>query len=184
MDFIAVIRFLADSFRREKIDFAFIGGFALQAAGVTRSTRDVDLLVLAGDGTKVRRLMEEKGYEAIHESPDVMNFVGKKPELGRVDFLLAHRKYARGMLERAKEGQGLGGLKFKFVGPEDLIGLKVQAFMNDPGRKDQDLSDIRALLKARRSAMDIELVLEYFKVFDSEVLLDQILKEDADDPQP
>ena len=59
------------------------------------------------------------------KSEDVITFYGQRVELGRVDFLLAHRKYAVAMLGRA-EKQGIFGGKFKIkvVRIEDQIGLK------------------------------------------------------------
>lgn len=52
MNFALILKFLIENFTREKIDFALIGGFALQAAGVTRITQDIDLLVLSEDSSK------------------------------------------------------------------------------------------------------------------------------------
>ncbi len=94
MDFLLVFKFLITTLKRQEIDFALIGGFALQVADITRTTRDIDLVILAKDVQKIKDIMLKTGYELIHESEDILNFAGKKFELGRVDFLLAHRKYA------------------------------------------------------------------------------------------
>ncbi len=48
--------------------------------------------------------------------------------------------------------------------------------MNDP-RRTQDLEDIRALLRANRAALDIEEVRGYFRLFDREPLLDELIRE-------
>jgi len=45
MDFAAVCGFLFESFEKEHIRFALIGGLALHASGVTRTTEDVDFLI-------------------------------------------------------------------------------------------------------------------------------------------
>jgi len=55
-----------------------------------------------------------------------------------------------------------------------LIGFKLQGFINDP-RRTQDLEDIRALIKANRSTLNISEVQEYFLLFDREALLREIL---------
>ena len=102
MDFVGVFRFLLDSFQREGIDFLLIGGFALEAQGVSRTTLDIDMLILADKSKKIKDIMAKGGYELIHESEDMLNFCGKNTSLGRVDFLLAHRKYAKAMLERSE----------------------------------------------------------------------------------
>jgi hypothetical protein len=62
------------------------------------------------------------------------------------------------------------------VSAEGLVGFKLQAFVNDPGRT-QDLEDIRALVRANRSKLDMDEVRSYFRLFEREALLDEILRE-------
>jgi hypothetical protein len=64
----------------------------------------------------------------------------------------------------------------RVISPEGLIGFKLQAVVNDP-RRTQDIEDIRALLRANRDKLDLEEVREYFRLFDREALLDDILAE-------
>ena len=60
--------------------------------------------------------------------------------------------------------------------PEDLIGLKIQAIYNDPkNRLMIDAPDIQRLLALHKDKMDMQLVREYFKLFDKEDLLDDWL---------
>lgn len=178
MNFILVFKFLLETFKRERADFALIGGFALQAAGITRTTRDIDLLILSENAQKIKDILLRRGYNLIHESEDVLNFSGKKQELGRIDFLLAHRKYTKRMLSRAEEKEAFGGrFKVKVLKAEDLIGLKVQAIANDPGRLNQDMADIKLLIKNNYSTLDMNLLGEYFALFGKEKELASIIKE-------
>lgn len=181
MHFELIFKFLIENLLREKIDFALMGGFALQAVGITRTTRDIDLLILSEASPKVKNLMLKHGYELLHEDEDVLNFASKKFELGRVDFLLAHRKYAIAMLKRAEEKPVLGGrFKVKVLKIEDQIGLKVQASSNDAKRLYQDMADIRELIQNNYSTLDMNLVREYFSIFNREKELDDIIKENKD----
>ena len=59
---------------------------------------------------------------------------------------------------------------------EGLIAFKLQAVVNDPQRT-QDLEDIRALLRANRDARDMAEVREYFRLFDRESQLDELLRQ-------
>lgn len=178
MDFILVFKFLIETFKREDINFTLIGGFALQAAGITRTTRDIDLLVLAEDSEKIKNIMLKHGYGLMYESEDVLNFIGKRLELGRIDFLLAHRKYAIAMLKKAEEKPVLDGkFKIKVLRIEDLIGLKIQSSANDPRRMKQDRVDIEALIRDNYSSLDMDLLKEYFALFEREKELDKIVKE-------
>jgi len=176
MDFTAVFQFLLDIFKREKIEFALIGGFALQAVGVTRTTQDIDLIILAKDAARIKDIMVQAGYELLHESEDVLNFLSKSNELGKVDFLLAHRKYALAMLKRAKEKEMLGGkFKIKVLELEDLIGLKVQSSSNNPDRLHQDMADIEMMIKNNYPKINLGLLREYFNLFDRENELNEIM---------
>ena len=177
MNFALVSKFLIEVFTREKIDFALIGGFALQAVGIARTTFDIDMLVLSKNSAKIKEIMLRYGYDLIYESKDVLNFVGKKMELGRVDFLLAHRKYALAMLERAEEKEIFEGkFKIKVIKIEDLIGLKVQSSSNDPDRLHKDMADIGLLIRTNYAKLDFNLLREYFNLFNRETELEDIIK--------
>jgi hypothetical protein len=178
MDFIRVFKFLLEAFEREHIDFALIGGLALQSAGISRSTLDIDMLILATEGRKIKDIMCAQGYELIHESKDVLNFCHPGMEFGRVDFLLAHRKYALSMLQHA-EGKDIfsGQFKIKVLRVEDQIGLKVQSSSNDPRRRLQDMADIQELIKEHFTNLDMKLLKEYFDLFDRTGELKKIIND-------
>lgn len=177
MDFILVFKFILETFKREKIDFALIGGFALQAAGITRTTGDIDMLVLKEDKEKIKDVMIKHRYKLLHESDDTLNFYSDKFELGRIDFLLAYRKYALSMLKRAEEKDIFKGkFKIKVIKVEDQIGLKVQSISNDSSRMSRDMADIEQLIRYNYPRLDTGLVREYFKLFDREAELDEIIK--------
>ncbi len=167
------------SFRQEGVDFALIGGLALHAQGVTRATTDVNALILVQDKQKVRNIMTRSGFSVFHESADVMSFVDMTTQGVRVDFLLAHRPYALATLKRAESKQFLDGSSIKVLRPEDLIGLKVQAVANDPTRRDQDMADIRSLIRVHNVSLDWPLIREYFSLFQAEPELDRLLKEEG-----
>jgi len=177
MDFGAIFRLILQDFPKAQINFALIGGFALASHGYPRATIDIDFLVDKKDFPKIKELMLSYGYTLAHESEDAANFVGGTDKLGRVDFLLAHRKYTAEMLKRAVNKDILNNqFKVKVLKVEDLIGLKVQASSNDPERYHQDMSDIETLLKGNLSNLDLNLIKEYFSIFEREKELAEILK--------
>lgn len=178
MDFISVFKRVIENFELEKIDFAVVGGFALHTAGITRTTKDIDLMILASDLEKTKKIIISCGYELLHESNDVLNFTGKTFELGRIDFLLAHRKYMLAMLAKAKKKDLLDGrFKIKVLNIEDLIGLKIQSSSNDKNRYEQDMADIKTLIKLHFDKLDMSLVKEYFSLFKRENELAIIINE-------
>ena len=175
MDIVSTLSFLLKEFNKQKINYAIIGGLALQSAGVARATSDIDMLVLIDDKEKVKETLKNIGYELKHESTDVLNFFSTGQYPGRVDFLIAHRKYGRSMLERAREVFLLGLFKAKVIVVEDKIGLKVQSISNDKERYFQDMSDIELLIRYNKDKVNFEIIKEYFKLFKKEEELEKIL---------
>ncbi len=151
---------------------ALIDGLALAAHQVVRATRDVDFLVDADDADRLHALLLALGYRCIHRSEDAVNYLRDDEGL---DLLYAHRPEARRLLAAAPERDtGMGRLRV--ISAEGLVGCKLQGFVNDASRT-RDLDDIRALLSANQSTMDMQEVRRYFALFEREPLLDELLVE-------
>lgn len=153
------------------VSFALIGGLALAPYKVIRATRDIDLLTDATSADDIDRELLRLGYRCIHRSIDAGNYLRGDE---RVDFLYAHRPASRELLAAAAELKTPFG-NLRVVSPEGLIGFKLQALAND-SRRTQDLEDIRALIRANRTTLDMTAVREFFRLFDREPLLEEILR--------
>lgn len=130
-----------DLFLKQKIDFALIGGFALGAHGIHRSTKDIDFLV---DGSKkviIKKLFLDAGFNIFFESEELLQMDGP----GYLDIIFANRPLSLEMLNQSKKGLIFAGVPV--VTKEAIIGLKIQAYKNDSSRTLQDKADIQALLK-------------------------------------
>lgn len=157
---------LLDGFAARNIRAAAIGGFAMALSGAGRNTEDLDFLVHRDDLTSLNALMTGAGYTRRFASENVSQYASADPGLVSVDFLHAFRAISLGMLSRAREVAILGGSRrMKVLDPEDIIGLKVQALANNPGREQRDLSDISALAEAQGGRLDWERLKEYFSLF-------------------
>lgn len=154
------------------VRFALIGGLALASHKVVRATQDVDLLTDADKADEIDAVLSKLGYRCLHRSADAANYVRGDE---RLDFLYAHRPIARRLLAGAIELQTPLG-ELRVVSAEGLIGFKLQGLVND-SRRTQDLEDIRALLRANRATLDMAQVREYFRLFEHESLLDELLRE-------
>lgn len=152
--------------------FALIGGLALALHKVIRATQDVDFLVDAENADEIDKALTKLGYRRLYRSADAGNYLRGDE---RVDLLYASRPVARRLLAGAtKQETAFGDLRV--IGPEGLIGFKLQGWVNDPHRT-QDLEDIRALLRTHRATLDMTEVREYFRLFDREALLDELLQQ-------
>jgi hypothetical protein len=154
------------------VRFALIGGLALAAHKVVRATSDVDLLARADNATDVAAIALKLGYVCLHRDAEVANYLRVDE---RLDLLFASRPLALRLLQEAPERPTTFGA-LRVVSAEGLIGFKLQALTNDP-RRTQDLADIRALLRANRHEMDHSELREYFRLFDRDALMDELLHE-------
>lgn len=152
--------------------FALIGGLALASHKVIRATQDIDLLTDVDKADEIEAELTKLGYRCLYRSSEVGNYLRGDE---RVDLLYASRPIARRLLAGATELKtSLGDLRV--ISTEGLIGFKLQGWVND-SRRTQDVEDIRALLRANRTTLDLAEVREYFRLFDRESLLDEFLHE-------
>ena len=162
---------ILDALTRMGVQSALVGGLALSPHKVVRATQDIDLLVDLAAADIVHSEVVRLGYTCLHRSADVANYQRHDE---RLDFLFASRPVSRRLLARAMEVNSSLG-RVRVVSGEGLIGFKLQGVVNDP-RRTQDLEDIKALLRANRDTLDMVEVREYFKLFEREPLLDELIK--------
>lgn len=175
MNFIPFTEQIIRPFAREHIRYALIGGYAIALWGVARSTVDIDFLIHRDDLEKVDQIMAGVGYSLRYRSENVSHFISDSSPAGRVDFLHAFRPHTLDMLDQAVERTiSDGRCIVKVLIPEDLIGLKIQAFSNDPRREKMDLWDIEQLMKLHGKNMDWSRVGEYCAIFTQTPLFEEL----------
>lgn len=166
MDFKTVIKLLLENFQKENVRYAVIGGFALGCLGISRSTVDLDFLVHKDDLPKIDKIMKENGYECKYKTENVSQYISPLKIFGEVDFLHAFREISLKMLSEAIEMPVFNGkFKIKVLKPEHLIGLKIQAMINDKERANRELVDIEEIMRHYRGKLDWELIGDYFTLF-------------------
>lgn len=151
---------------------ALIGGLALAAHNVVRATQDVDFLLDADEADRVHDALIGIGYRCIHRCGDAANYLRDDEGL---DLLYAHRPVARRLLNEAETRETPMG-RMRVISLEGLIAFKLQGFVNDPARA-RDLEDIRALFHANRDKLDRHEVAEYFRMFEREELLHELIRQ-------
>lgn len=177
MDFEKVLRILLKEFEENKIRYGLIGGFALGILGINRTTVDLDFLILKEDIPKVDKILKSLGYECKFRSENVSQYISPLQIFGEIDFLHAFRETSVNMLARVQEKLVFDGkLKIKVLMPEDIIGLKLQALVNDETRSYKELADIEAIIEVYKDVIDWNLLSEYFHLFNKLELLYDIKK--------
>ena len=147
------------------VQHALIGALGLASLGIHRATTDVDLLVDGREKEIVKKALLGNLWKLAMETDEVLHFEGR----GNVDFLLAHRPLSLEMIYSAK----VGVLGMKCVSAEGIIGLKIQAYKNDPRREFQDKADIRALME-KYPEMNWDKVKIYADLFDEWPFIDSL----------
>ncbi|CAM2915450.1 nucleotidyl transferase AbiEii/AbiGii toxin family protein [Rariglobus hedericola] len=177
MNFEVVIRRVVGALEESGIHYALIGGFAMALRGVQRATMDLDFILMLEDMEKTDAILKSCGYERVFQSANVSHYISADKSWGRIDILHAFRGPTLGMLERAEVMPVLGDFSIRVVHIEDLIGLKVQASVNDPNRAARDWSDIRMILEAAAGqgvAINWLLVGDYLGIFNLETKLAEL----------
>ncbi|MFN3551228.1 MAG: nucleotidyl transferase AbiEii/AbiGii toxin family protein [Endomicrobiia bacterium] len=167
MDFKTVLKLVIKNFKKENVRYALIGGFALGCLGISRTTVDLDFLVDKDDLPKIDKIMKDLGYKCRYKSENVSQYISPLKIFGEIDFLHAFRKISLRMLENTIEKPIFNGqLKIKILKPEDLIGLKIQAIVNDKERRNREFIDIEELMILYKGNLDWQLLEEYFSLFE------------------
>ena len=164
MDLKKALTLLVAEFQKNDVNYAIIGGFAIGALGVPRSTIDLDFLVSADSLHKIEAIMLALGYRKVFSSENASQYVSPSPEMGEVDFLHAFRPISIKMLAEAEVIPVFGKeARVKVLKAEDIIALKLQSISNNPARLAKDNSDIEELMKSR--SLDWEILKTYFELF-------------------
>jgi len=177
MEFLRAIGQVCGSLDRAAVRYALIGGFAMAMRGVQRATLDLDFLLMLEDLDRADRILRDSGYRRAFHSENVSHYVGDDPALGRIDLLHAFRGPSLSMLARAERIEVADRLTLPVVQVEDIIGLKVQAAVNDARRKTADWSDIRLLIETAAQigqTLDWELIGDYLELFELQRKLDRM----------
>ena len=132
---------------RERISYAIVGAFGLQAYGLARATMDVDIAAEVEAQPRIVTFLESLGYQTLHVSRGYSNHVHALPEMGRVDLVYVGSDTARLLFGRTTRTLDLGERRLPVARAEHLAAMKVQAMKNDPRRTLQEMADIQFLLR-------------------------------------
>ena len=167
MDFEKVLPLIIKEFEQKNIHYAIIGGFALGALGIMRATMDLDFLVDAQDLNKIEEVMRKFDYTCKFKTENVSQYVSDLKIFGEIDFLHAFRNISVSMLKRAKKAAIFENkYKINVLCPEDIVGLKLQALVNDKSRENREYADIEMLMEYFGEDLNWDLIKEYYTLFD------------------
>ncbi len=157
MSLIQGITQFVDELEKRNITFGIIGGLAVFAYGGERTTFDVDFLIDGNNKVAIKEISKILKLSIINENAEVLQLSGSI----QIDIIFANRVQAKSMLERLRKA---GNLPYPVVSPEDLVGLKIQAFTGDRSREFKDKSDILTIMQNVPN-LDFNKIKEYADIF-------------------
>ncbi|MCB1032397.1 MAG: nucleotidyltransferase [Acidobacteria bacterium] len=163
---VEAIRALEGALDELGVPAMIIGGVAVIAHGISRTTIDLDATVWGEEVLPVQilQVFKKHGIEARIENAE--SFAAKsqvlllihRPSGTRVDLSLAWLPFEKEALARAVE-VSIDSASFRAATPEDLVVYKAVAW------RQRDLDDIENLLLLHRDSIDIERVRGLVKEF-------------------
>jgi hypothetical protein len=141
----------------ENVPYGVIGGIAVFAYGGERTTFDIDFLIHGQHRAAVKDAAKSLNLQIAHENPEVIHFSGPV----QIDVIFANRPASQAMLSRLRH---IHTFPYPVVGPEDLVGLKIQAFVGDRSREFVDKGDILSIVRSVPN-LDFDKIKEYADIF-------------------
>ena len=157
MSIYASIEDFTSHLKNNSISFAIIGGLAVFAYGGERATFDVDFLIDGTHHEAVKKIANQMGLKIMNENESVLQLSGTT----QIDIIFARKTHSQKMLQNCII---IESLPYPVVGPEDLIGLKIQAFSGDRNREVIDKGDILTLMRLVPN-LDFIKIQEYADIF-------------------
>lgn len=173
MRYPTIFHLVSTEFEKAKIPFILIGGFAVNAYKVSRSTGDVDFLMALEDLPNALRIMEGNDYKKFDEGEFFVRLSPARRPGMIVDFVLVDRITLDKMIREAKPVKLLG-LRFIIPSVHHLIALKLHALKNNSNREYKDLIDIFDLIKANKINVHTEEFREMCLKFGTEAIYSKI----------
>lgn len=164
---------MSDFFKREHIEYAVIGAFALYGYGYVRATKDIDFLIRLKDKRKVITFLESIGFETLHASDSFSNHL-HPIGASRVDMMFVDGSTADSIFSSTVEKLVLNDIPVPVVSAEHLIAMKLFAAQNNPDRLFKELGDIKEILN--RSPVTGAEIKKYFIKYDMEKYYDDVTR--------
>lgn len=164
-DFAKTLRILLEYFCQNEVDYALIGGFALNVYGLSRNTDDIDFVLRSRDASGTIRFLEVLGYQTLNRTEAFSNHEHPLSGFSRVDFLYVNGETADALFSSVREFPVFGNFRVRVVKPEHLIALKLFSLSANPERRALDQEDLIHLL--HQDGLDRVEIRRYFQKYSS-----------------
>lgn len=143
----SVLPLLAEISEKTHLPILLIGGYALQAYGVSRQTMDVDVLVADADAGAMGAALQRAGYAQVVRSEIFARYRHPSIALADVDVLFVDGDTATRMSGQATRWV-VGETTCLVPALRHLVAMKLHAVRSNPQREPRDFADIVELVRA------------------------------------
>jgi predicted nucleotidyltransferase len=158
------------------LKYLVIGGHAVNAYGIPRTTIDVDFLVQREERDRWMVLLNREGFSLAHDGGNFLQFSPPYGTEWNLDLMLVNDSTFTKLQTAAKQVHMLGIATF-VPSVEHLISLKLHALrFGPPHRYDKDLVDVLTLIRATEIDVHAESFKEIIEQFGTPEIYERILK--------
>lgn len=171
-----VLQALAERAADKGAPFLLVGGWALNAHGVSRQTLDVDILVRERDVAVFEAALSDHGYTKVYATDLFAKFRAEDQALMDVDCLLTDDDTIEKMLEESQIGE-IEGVTISIPSLSHLIAMKLHALKHNKARRHgRDLPDIVALVQVNHVEVSAEEFKDLCLTFGTEALYQELVE--------
>jgi len=156
----SIFTWLGRLFKERAITPVLIGGYAVLAYKIERSTFDIDFMLTLEQWSKIEKDMFAAGYTFIHKSDSFIQLKNIKQELRDIDFILCDNDTFIKIIKDSKTTT-IAGSNFMLASPLHLIAMKLHTISQNQNREFKDFNDIVHLISINKIDIrnkDIEIL--------------------------
>ncbi len=137
---------------RGALAFVVIGGRGLEAHGIQRFTRDIDIAIAAATLGSLREVLASAGYRVETPVGQFYRFRPDDPNLAPLDAMVVSDE-TFGKILASSVPFAAAGLPMRAPDLPTYIAMKLLSLRNQPDRAFKDAGDLDALVRAGRGAL-------------------------------
>lgn len=145
-----ILHNIGQALNAQNVDFLVVGGFAVNAYGVSRLTKDLDLLIRDVDYERALSALHTLSYKELHRNELFGRLQAIHPPSIDIDLMMVSAETFAYIAARAQEKQFQGN-PFRVPLPEDIIAMKLHACKHGGLRRElKDLGDIANIVESQK----------------------------------
>lgn len=171
----SIFKVLASIFKKHSIQAVLVGGYAVIAYKIQRSTFDIDFMVTNDDFKKIELDMFDMGYSIFNKSDAFVQLRGNGQGQRDIDFLLGDAPTVQGLSSNGRIVT-IAGESFTVPSPHHLIAMKLHSLAGNSFRELKDFPDIVQIMIANNIDPGSDEVKTLFNKYHAMEIYERVIK--------